>query len=499
MKTTRALESLVENRPSGPEMAQSGPEKSHPKKVGRLGKTHQDYWKARLLKRSYAWNGKQVQLPDWQCRIAHLGRREWFNLDTPNKDAAALKAREIYLSLISAGWQPTLKAYKPDMEVQKDGCTVGDFLAEVQAVGGIKPGTFEIYARKFRSLVARVFHLEGDKKTKSDYVGGGHKAWLEKVQAVRLDKLTPEKVNAWKLDYLKAASKNPLTLKRANVTVRSVLLSSKSLFSPKVRRHLTLRLPSPLPFDDVTLPEIGRSRYKSEINPQTLLMTAKRELADAPDAPAPAEPKKRGGQKRRLDRATRLEMFKVVLLALGAGLRRDEIDTLTWKQLDFGRNTIRVETNVFTTAKSAESENEVDVDPGLMAIFRGYMDGCQSEFVIQSTVAPRPASVSYHHYRCHRLFRLVNDWLHQQGITSRSALHTLRKEFGSQIAAQAGIFAASLALRHSSITLTRDYYLDKKQPAFLAVSKLMQEQPAAQETAATAAAQPAPAAATKAA
>ncbi|MBI4663261.1 MAG: hypothetical protein HY735_31040, partial [Verrucomicrobia bacterium] len=43
--------------------------------------------------------------------------------------------------------------------------------------------------------------------------------------------------------------------------------------------------------------------------------------------------------------------------------------------------------------------------------------------------------------------------------------------------AQAGIYAASVALRHSSITLTREFYIDKKQPTFLAISKLMQEQP----------------------
>jgi len=59
-------------------------------------------------------------------------------------------------------------------------------------------------------------------------------------------------------------------------------------------------------------------------------------------------------------------------------------------------------------------------------------------------------------------------------LTARNALHALRKEFGSQICAQAGIYAASVALRHSSITLTREYYVDKKQPAFLAVSKMMQ-------------------------
>ena len=59
-------------------------------------------------------------------------------------------------------------------------------------------------------------------------------------------------------------------------------------------------------------------------------------------------------------------------------------------------------------------------------------------------------------------------------FSARNALHSLRKEFGSQFCAQAGIYAASVALRHSPINLTREFYIDKKQPAFLAITKLMQ-------------------------
>lgn len=69
------------------------------------------------------------------------------------------------------------------------------------------------------------------------------------------------------------------------------------------------------------------------------------------------------------------------------------------------------------------------------------------------------------------------EWLRGRGLTARNALHALRKEFGSQICAQAGIYAASVALRHSSINLTREFYIHKKQVSFLAISKLMREQP----------------------
>jgi integrase len=460
---TREQFMTVQKNQSGPEMAQSGPDK-----LRRVGKSHVDYWTPRLTKRTYSWEGKTVEISEWQIRIAHLGRREWFNTGTANKSAAAEKARKIYLSLISKGWQPTLDEFKPDMQVAKDGCTVGEFLDQVKAVSGLKPVTYEIYAKKFRSLISGIFGLDNG-KAKHDYVNGGHKAWLAKVSAVRLDRVTPERVNDWKVRELKAASKSPLQLKRAGVTIRSILLSSKALFTPNIRKHLTLRLPSPLPFDGVTLPEAGKSRYKSEINPAVLLTAAKRELAEGvTEENKPANPCP--------------EQFKILLLALGAGLRRNEIDKLQWDQIQWHRNTIRVETTEHGGTKSAESEADVDVDPGLLEILKTYMPkpGKGSPFVIESPVQPRPQSVRNHHYRCNRQFKGLVSWLRGKGLKSRNALHALRKEFGSQICAQAGIFAASTALRHSSINLTREYYIDKKQPAVFQVSKMLNPEAAQQ-------------------
>ena len=169
----------LQNNQSGTEVAQSGTEK-----VRRVGRSHVDYWTPRLKKRSYEWEGRTVEIPEWQVRIAHLGRREWFNTSTPNKAIAAEKARKIYLSLIAKGWQATLDEFKPDMQVANDGCTVGEFLEQVKAVSGLKPVTFEIYAKKFRSVVAGAFGIDGG-KAKHDYVHGGHKEWLARVCAKR--------------------------------------------------------------------------------------------------------------------------------------------------------------------------------------------------------------------------------------------------------------------------------------------------------------------------
>src|ERR1043166_4491666 len=211
----------VQNRKSGTEVEQTMAQTDR-EKIRRVGRSHVDYWMPRLKKRSYLdREGRVVEIPEWQVRIAHLGRREWFNTGTANRAAAAEKARKVYLALISKGWQATLDEFKPDMQVSKDGCTVGEFLDQVKAVSGLKPVTYEIYAKKFRSLVAGVFKIDGG-KAKHDYVHGGYRAGIEKGRAMHLDKLRPEKVNDGKVRELKAASSNPLRLKRRSVTTRSI-------------------------------------------------------------------------------------------------------------------------------------------------------------------------------------------------------------------------------------------------------------------------------------
>src|SRR5438046_150605 len=108
----------VQNMQKGTERGQW-----NPRPRAQLAKTHQDYWQARLRKRSYtSQNGTEVEIPTWQVRLKHLGRESWFNLHTALKAAASVKARDIYLHLIGRGWDDTLARFKGEMEVTKDGC-----------------------------------------------------------------------------------------------------------------------------------------------------------------------------------------------------------------------------------------------------------------------------------------------------------------------------------------------------------------------------------------
>ena len=451
---------MPHNPKSGQEVAKQTSTGADRKPKRSLSRSHQDYWKSRLERRCYTRDGEFAEVNEWSVRVQHLGKRKSFALNTTNKDVAASKARDIYLTVVAKGWEAAERQFAPEMILSDKIATVGEFLDQVRATSPLKPVTFAIYARKFRTLVAGVFNIRGGKE-KFDYVNGGRANWLARVNKVRLDKLTGKRIEKWKVGYLQAAAaKDPLAHKRAKTTINSLVRAGKSLFTSEVLKPITLRVPSPSPFAEVTNVKLPRNRYKSEINPHALFVAAKRELADGiANEKLPANPQP--------------EMFKIFLLALGAGLRRREIDSLTWKQIDWHRSTIRVETTSLAGTKSDRSEDDVRVDPELLKMLRVYMSGSQSPFVINSNVKPRPLAVTYAHYRCDSHFNALIKWLRQKGITSTNALHALRKEYGSLICQQSGIYAASTALRHSSIQLTVSHYIDQKQKVALDMGQLL--------------------------
>ncbi len=80
-------------------------------KPSRITKTHSDYWKSRILRRTFQdRHGKTGMSPEYSVRLRHLGEDTYFNLATPNQAAAAVKARDIYVFLIANGWAATGQA-----------------------------------------------------------------------------------------------------------------------------------------------------------------------------------------------------------------------------------------------------------------------------------------------------------------------------------------------------------------------------------------------------
>lgn len=432
------------------------------KKTG-FAKTDSRYWLARLFHNTYQLDGERKETKAWCARIGRNGRRETFNLGTPNRESAARKAQEIYGALLAKGWDETLAQFKPKAAKPDRIATVGEYLADLQATVAFRATTWRAYVQALRSIASGVANV-GDQPaldehgqtlkdrhgriiylSRRDRYNGGVEAWQAKVDSLPLSVLTDEAVQKWKLSYLAENGSNPVLLQRAKHTVNAMIRSARSLFSNRKGRlkHLyaKLNLPDPLPFSGVSLEDEASKKYVSRVDARQLITAAKHELATDP---------------------TRREQFKIFCLGLLTGLRKREIDTLTWAQVDFDKHQVVICRTEYFEPKSKDSEASVDCDAELLSLLRSWRSSSRGEFVVESRHKARYHKAPATYYRAQEHFQALYGWLKAQGIKDQKPLHTLRKEVGSILANEQGIFAAQQVLRHKHIATTAKHYTDKR-------------------------------------
>ena len=106
------LDATRQNRKSGQEVAKIQP--SDPTVKRNLPKTHKDFWKERLERRCYTLDGQLHEVNEYSIRIQHLGKRKSIALGTCNADAAAIKARDYYLTIVAKGWEAAEREFNPE-------------------------------------------------------------------------------------------------------------------------------------------------------------------------------------------------------------------------------------------------------------------------------------------------------------------------------------------------------------------------------------------------
>ena len=114
------------------------------------------------------------------------------------------------------------------------------------------------------------------------------------------------------------------------------------------------------PFAKVDFYPRESMKYHSKIDPTILLGKARIELGEKTP-----------------------EVFKILLLAIGAGLRRGEIDRLLWRQINLDSGEIHIEVTEAGSLKSADSTAKVAIDETLCGLLRGYKAKATSQFVIE--------------------------------------------------------------------------------------------------------------------
>ena len=401
------------------------------------GRNDSRYWLAKLF---HPINDRGEASPHYSMKVQFRGRRMAFTLGTANKEAAARRAASIYTDLLALGVEATVAKHRAQRprKIPSEVATVGEWIEAARGVSASNAATFAQYSASLRLIAGQILSV---KKTKKRFgLGkGGAQAYRAGIDSASLAILSAQAVQRWRLAYV-AQARNPAQERSRMTSANSTIRQARSLFADKIVRFLPdVHLPSPRPFADVEFFPKQSARYFSRIDPKALLRAAQRELAEN-DPPA----------------------FLAMLLALAAGLRRGEIDSLAWHQIDFERALIRVESTETASLKTAGSRAEVPIDPEVVELLRGFRAKATGPSVIEAEGGEYGPRIWGRHYRADAVFTRLNGWLREHGVTARKPIHELRKELGALVTAEHGIYAASRVLRHSNVATTAAHYTDLK-------------------------------------
>jgi integrase len=397
----------------------------------RVGKNDSRYWRSRIFR---PLNARGQASPHYSMRLQMKGKRMAFSLGTGNADAAARKAAGVYTDFLVLGVEATLAKHRPQKAADRI-ASVGEWIEAARSVATANPATFALYAGSLRKIVGDIIRVKRNRK-RFGPKSGGARAYREAIDATPLSLLSPAAIQKWRLEYVKRA-KTPAEERSRKTSCNSTLHQARSLFGKRITRFVPL--PEPIPFQHVEFFPRQSAKYFSRIDAKSLLTQARDELAEN-DSPA----------------------FLAVLLALAAGLRKGEIDTLCWHQIDFDRGLIRVEHTDKANLKSADSRGEVPLDASVVKLLRGFRARATGVFVIESIEGVSGPRTWGRSYRAQNVFDRVTAWLRKHGVKARKPLHELRKELGALITAEHGIYAASRVLRHADLSTTAAHYTDLK-------------------------------------
>lgn len=393
----------------------------------RASKTSASHWLTRVYRPSYTGaDGQRRDVAFWWVRMERAGRRHAVNLGTPDRREAATKAAKLFADLISRGWDAALASIDPERYAPREGGTVGDVVSALERID-LHPRTRLNYQKAMRWWSARHLELRPGRQVYARQTAD----WHSQLDAVPLSTLSVQRIERIRDIRIAKAKGDAVTERRARVTLRSWLRNARAAVSAAARLG-RMQFAEPRPFHGVTVAGAVTTPYRSRIDPAAILRDARASLADQPD------------------------VYRVILLALGAGLRRAEIENLRWRSVDVAAGRVWVEASGGWRPKTAESEAAVDVDAGLLREIQRGGTGEPGALVVP------PGST-----------KAAVLWLRSRGVDGNKPLHTLRKEFGSIVAHSADLLTASRQLRHSSLAVTAGVYVEARKRAAPKIGEML--------------------------
>jgi integrase len=310
---------------------------------------------------------------------------------------------------------------------------------------GVRARSIDKYAESLRTIVSEILGMRRARKAEQ----------RSKIDSYKVFDLTKETLKSWIDGRIARARQLDMARERcAQNTIRSLITNAKGLFTEQILEAIGLSSDNPLarPFRGLKLPPKGQTRYSSRFDAKVLLQTAASELGN-PDPDVSNE-----------ERAARFEQWKILYLALVAGLRYNEIDRLRIRDISPNEGRISIRTHETFRPKTHSSEGDVLVGKNAAATLSDMISRTKGQWFIKDGVSKRSRA-----YRAGLYHDMLIAWLrnYEERGTKPFAdvpkpIHELRKEAGTLVNSQHGLNEAKNFLRHASITTTASYYVGSK-------------------------------------
>jgi hypothetical protein len=154
----------------------------------------------------------------YSVQIQHAGQRRWLGLGTASKKDAAALALKLYLGVRARGWEEVMRQRRGDPASKKVNVTVGEYIEAVaKSKSLLSPKTLESYAQALRKIAGDIVA-----ETKR-----------EKRDAIKLRTLSSEKIEAWRIEFIRKKATDPLKEKSARVSVGSFIYGRVHSLAPR--------------------------------------------------------------------------------------------------------------------------------------------------------------------------------------------------------------------------------------------------------------------------
>lgn len=431
--------------------AKTGSGKSTARGPVRSGAATASYWRERLYRNTYLdRHGERRVVSGLYVRMHHEGLTRQVRLPYSERTAAAEEAARLYLLLREHGWQ----AITSRQERHPSSPSIDEYCEHYRAAAASmerppRDVSIRLYCRCLKQLCQ-----------------------LAEVRQIR--HLTREAVERARDAYRQRARKERRPESAVQNTITKVIRNAKACFSREALAILARRgVKVENPFDGIRLTQEIQPVFALPGHVVERIWLELPLLRDGdPEAGKQGASKPEGSgtkparaQGPRVDfRKPRPASYAAVLLALACGLRANEIDKARWSWFGFDDKgecflAIREERDFRPKGGSARILKVPRLVYDALAAARWDLS---SPYLLGGAESASETVAVGESYRSPDALHYANAWLRLRGIEaekrSGNPLHRLRKQFGSALATEYGLFAAQKLLGHSSPTVTAKYY-----------------------------------------